>query len=413
MKTLKTLVGGISMLPVLVLSGLILPVQAQTDPSGFKWLARSKVSKARGAPLSSITCVPQQIETTKTSNAFTPCVSDFQRAVPMGNGRYLVYGLNTKVFPPFELEVTKEAKPSVLLKPHSGPVLELPLEVKRAVFNNAHDIRAWPINERDYDDTSQQHNFFDKFGVPTDYGLVTSRSIFSKYLSSPGNAISTAEDSYLSKLFDNSNNDYSLVGARLGTSAVVIKDTRQPVTRLALFDAKTQKLEQNLQVKGIEDTPAYSEDDRHLEYVFNDNQNQLYLLKGRSGKVYAIDEKLQARLIGRLPELVGQTNDQCGESRVLGRVLSAIKLPTGNLLMSAGGFLLLQQGQSFFSVPAPRGVVQIIPVSDSEVVVIASAGLAQITLPTAFSQPSRISMPRVDAPGSSYENNQKAQPCGK
>jgi hypothetical protein len=370
---------------LVLMSWLVLffePANAQTQPINFKWLAKSTPVVTSNTSAAPAPCDQKPIDANTAIESFRPCVSDLQRAVPFADRQYLVYALNTKAYPPFMLELTVGAQPGVVLKPYLGAALDLPIKVKLAVFNNAHDIRAWPIYERDYNNYSQQKDFRGRFGVPTEMGLVTSRSIFDKYLSPPGNAISTAQDSALAKLFDNRSNEYVLLGARIGPTSVVIKDTRQTATRLARFDAKTKVLEQNLKIKGFEEAPACDPEDTQQEFVFNDDQNQLYLLRGRSGNVYAISEQLQARLVARLPELVGAQKDQCGETRSRGRVFSAIKMPSGNLLMSVGGSLMLQQGQSFFAVAAPSGVVQIIPVNGNDVVVIAQEGLAQFTLPS-------------------------------
>ena len=318
-----------------------------------------------------------------------PCVGDQHRAVPLAVNRWLVFALNPAVSPPFEMQLSAEPTPKVMFKALSGELMDQPLDVRQSVFELVYDLRAWPHYGND--STGNQGLQARQFGIPTASAMVSRNTITSRILSPPGDAIRTPADAELDKLFDDPNQK-TFPGARLGQHAVVIKDHRSRTTQLALYNAREKTLKQKVVIKGLPNISACSDFDTRDEYLFNDNQNKLYLLRGRSGQIYAIDEQLHARFVARPPEVVGSAVGPCGSSRSLGKVQSAIQMPSGDLLIATNTLLLLQNGGDFFTVEAPQFIQQIIPVDKQRVLVLARDGLAQVQLPQTFKTPSKVSV---------------------
>lgn len=315
--------------------------------------------------------------------AFQPCVGDDHRAVPLAPNRWLVFALNPAIYAPFELQVIPGLKPTFTFKLLLSQLMDQPLSIRQSIFELASDLRAWPRNTTNDSQTIA-------IGVPTASGIISARTVMSKYLSPPGDAIRTPADKELSELFGEGQ-QHLFPGARLGQNGVVIKDYRSLTTKIALYNASDKTLQQRLIIKGLPKVTLCTEMDTRDEYLFNDDRNQLYLLRGRSGEVYAIDERLNAKFVARTPEITGAPADPCGPSRSLGSVQSAIQLPTGRLIIATASLLLQQDGTSFFVVEAPDRINQIIPVDSEQVLVLAGGGLAKIQLPKTFTSPSLVS----------------------
>ena len=298
--------------------------------------------------------------------------------------RYLLYPRHYAGAPLVELQLTPGPDARPRLTPHPLAPVDLPYDIKQAIFSDYHDMRSSVEPDR----VSSSRARTGSQGIPTDRGPVSMQHLLAKALKTSDGALRTEADARFAKQIGVG--QPTATWAKLSPEVVAIKDQLAPETRLLLFDVRTQQLRQGVKIEGLPNMPACLPQDIQDEYLFNDDQDQLYLLLGRSGKVYAINAQLQARFVARLPEVVDRKADDCGVSRSAGPVRSAARLPTGQLAIATHTHLMVQQGDEFFELHAPPGSRQVIPSGPNELLVLARDGLARVRVPPSFFGPSRV-----------------------
>ncbi len=334
---------------------------AQNTAGSFEWVARSEGPHCKGGP--------------------SLCVGADHRAVRYGNGELLLFTYSLEQATPLLAKLTAGSAGgvSVGLLPLSVPLTALPNGVKQAILNSVQDVRVWPAGNHDepWQNTSARMDARPS-GIPTSLGLMNKKRIAARQLTYPDGNVRNAADERVYQLFSTSFANASFEAATLGSGHIVFKDRRYTTTRVAVFDIKTGLLKQDLKLAGIPDKPACSVSDTQAEHVFNDTEGNTYLLRGRPGRVFKINEQLQASLVAVLPVNPDIAPDSCGPTHNQGAVLAAARLASGQLVVTVGLKTFVQQGSAFKPLQAPPGIVQLWPVGGQELLAIAEGGLAKL-----------------------------------
>jgi hypothetical protein len=380
-------------------------------------------------------CSPQSKLDIQGGAQFTPCVGSRQRIVKLQGDRLLVFANEDTPFAPFELTRNKpESGPGATrlpegwtARPRLGDLHNLPIVDKLAIASAAHDARLWK-SPFDGSAESEARRFASdsrrpQLGIPIEDQVVSREAIIAPRLQSPGALIDQREVA-LSNLVDG-------MSARVGSHSVLLKGPEQTANTVAIYNAKTGKLDTNVQVSGLKKAkPCRSEDATSTfgEQYFNDDQHQLYLFRACAGEVYALSPKLEAKLVARTPLIlygaapsVRPSADSLPKDapRLSGAITSASRLPDGQLLVVLNQFVFVQKGAYLHPVTSPWTVKQVVAIGPQSALSISASGLALHKWPEKLSEvpviyePNRTDLtPAQEIPPGPPCAQPAAAPCG-